>query len=492
MSKEEINLPPIAGPFVQSLRSIGYSLDAAVADLVDNSISAKCHEVHIRALWRNSKPMLWMSDDGEGMSPDELASAMQLGAVGPDAVRDKKDLGRFGLGLKTASFSQCKTLHVISRDSDQVEWCGLTWDLDFVAKTNKWSVLKLNTNDIESLISDLDFSPNVGTHVIWEEFDQAVDATALNGEKDFNNNLAHLKDHLAITFHRFIRPRSELDRIKIFFNGSEVKPRDPFAEFPISDKDPSSVVEEDEIRLMADAGETRVKIKSYVLPHPSLVSSEYKTRINGEGTDYYSGQGIYIYRAGRLISYGSWLRIVRNAETNKLARIQIDFENDADGLWQIDVKKSRVNLPSSLKSKIREVIKRTTKKSSRTFNRRAQMSSFDSSPIWQRVYDKDNKAVAYKLNHENDLVNALIAGLNDEQKVLMKLVEKTIPVELIKNDIAANELTSEREVGDEVIMIVEKLMQCGFDKDVIKETLLGDSNLGLKKEMVDKLLKDMV
>lgn len=129
-----IDLPPFAPILIESTRAIGYSLEAAIADIIDNSIAADASNVHVR-FFPVDEPYLAIIDDGCGMDDEEITQAMQYGSANPLEERSRKDLGRFGLGLKTASLSQCRQLTVVSKKGSH--YVGRRWDIDFVNSTGK-------------------------------------------------------------------------------------------------------------------------------------------------------------------------------------------------------------------------------------------------------------------------------------------------------------------------------------------------------------------
>lgn len=132
---------PVAASLAQSLRGLGYSLESAIADLLDNSISAGATNVWLTFEWSGSESVIMVEDNGFGMSEVRLVEAMRLGCMGPSAARQEDDLGRFGLGLKTASLSQCRRFTVCSWDKTG-RHATRCWDLDVIEKHNDWLVLK--------------------------------------------------------------------------------------------------------------------------------------------------------------------------------------------------------------------------------------------------------------------------------------------------------------------------------------------------------------
>ena len=488
---EEIDLPPVAGPFIQSLRSVGYSLNAAIADLVDNSISAHAKQISIEAKWNNAKPTLVIVDNGIGMTYGELQTAMQLGGKSPNDHRNADDLGRFGLGLKTASFSQCKMLTVVSGSKSE-QWKGLCWDLAYVEKTNKWKVKVLAEQDVQRIRqTNLNQEEGSGTIVVWEDFDQVIDPTAVDAESGFRKLIEDLSKHIELTFHRFLRGIDAPSKVSIFVNGKQMQARDPFAQYPSSDKQASTYQETVHEIPISETEKTKVRIRSFLLPHPSNVNQQFMASISG-GDDYYEGQGLYIYRGARLISAGGWMKVVRKAESNKLARIQIDFENDADPIWKIDIKKSMVTLPSVIKAKVISNAKTTTSKSSRRFNGRVRIPSTDKRPIWKRWFSPDLKVVNYEVNLEHEVVKALVDD-NENSQALIKLVERSLPIQLMKNDLAANEIISNESKADieQLKEAVKELKRTRlFSDGDIEAMLVGDSNFFVEPEDIKQIIKE--
>jgi len=191
---EIIEINPNISNFIISLRDIGYSFDTALADIIDNSISANAKIIKIFASAEDKKAAI--IDDGTGMSQAELIEAMRLGSKNPHEERHSNDLGRFGLGLKTASFSQCKKLTVISKYNGHT--FGYRWDLEYISKNNKWLLQEIKINQYENeLWYEKLTGLSSGTIVVWEDIDRYE-------EEVFNIKLSDLNEHLALVFHRFL------------------------------------------------------------------------------------------------------------------------------------------------------------------------------------------------------------------------------------------------------------------------------------------------
>lgn len=222
---EEIILPPYAPVLMESTRALGYSLESAVADLLDNSISADATNIEIEYRpWDD--PYLYFLDNGHGMLPDETTQAMRYGSNNPLETRDKNDLGRFGLGLKTASLSQCRCLTVISKKSGILS--GRRWDLDVIKQRQDWILLQLNEPQMDEMpgISKL-VGLDHGTLIIWHKFDRLTSG-ATSIENAFTNKMNDVRNHLSLVFHRYLAGETGQKRVTISINNQIIKPVDPF------------------------------------------------------------------------------------------------------------------------------------------------------------------------------------------------------------------------------------------------------------------------
>jgi hypothetical protein len=250
-----IELMPRASVMIEAMRDIGYSFDSAVADIIDNSIAAGAQNIDLRYGWSADLPWIAIIDDGCGMSRGELLEAMRPGSKDPRHERAAHDLGRFGLGLKTASFSQCRELTALTRRSEELN--GMRWDLDRVSATNKWEITELQ----ESELQDLPVPPPThrGTVILWRKIDR-LELTGIGeiGHDAFNELMSIVRQHLARIFHRFLSGELGHKKIRMSINGTDIEPYDPFAELNIAtQKFPLEVVR---------FRDSEVKIQAFVLP----------------------------------------------------------------------------------------------------------------------------------------------------------------------------------------------------------------------------------
>ncbi|MBE2254666.1 MAG: ATP-binding protein [Ignavibacteria bacterium] len=408
---------PEASSMIETFRAIGYNIETAIADIIDNSISANAKNIWIIFEWKGSKTWLYIKDDGIGMNDAELIQAMRPGSKNPLQVRNQKDLGRFGLGLKTASFSQARKLTVISKKEsyDSVFW---TWDLDFVNKTGNWDLIKyLPDENLETEISNL----TTGTIVLWNDIDRVVkdfDYDDCKAEFKFNQTMEQVKMHLAMVFHKFI----EQGKINIFFQDKKVNSWNPF----LNNEEATQECPPERLQ------NGKIKIEGFVLPHKSKISEE--TYKNAEGVKGWNEQqGFYIYRNERLILAGDWLGLFRKEEHYKLARIQIELPNTLDESWQIDIKKSIARPPLVFREQIKAYALNVRQKAVEVYRHKGKSVKLISGqkfvPLW--VEHKRGDKWFYKINRENPILAKIKEqAKNDSDKAienLLRFIEETIP-----------------------------------------------------------------
>ena len=449
---------PEASSMIETFRAIGYSIEAAVADVIDNSISAEAKNVWLNFDWKGSETWVSIKDDGFGMNNEELIQAMKPGSKNPLDGRSNKDLGRFGLGLKTASFSQCRKLTVLSKKEgfQQAFW---TWDLDYVKESGKWELLKFLPD--AKMESEID-NQKSGTIVLWNEIDRLVknfhsdDAKALD---KFLVIMEQVKNHLSMVFHRFIESGS----IKIWFQGRQIKAWNPF------------LISESATQIFPDEylNNGKVIVKGFVLPHKSKISEElYKEAEGPKG--WGEQQGFYVYRNERLLLSGDWLGIYRKEEHYKLARIQIDLPNTLDSEWQIDIKKSIARPPIILREQLKAYSSKVRAQAVEVYRHKGrtvkQLPGQKFVPLW--IDHKRGDKWFYKINREHPLIEKSINQAETEpQKAienLIRFIEETVP----SKSIYIKEASDEDAIG--------KPFE-GIDQEPIRKAM---------KQMYDKLVNE--
>lgn len=372
-----------------SARSFGnYNLPSALADLLDNSIKAKARAIDILCLRNDGEPVVRLFDDGHGMTQDELYRAMRPASANPDEERTADDLGRFGWGMKSASLSQCRHLTVLTRRDGVLS--GASWDLDDLAD---WKMGILDPKEIEEL-ADPRLLQRDGTEIIWTKCDRLSEYGRVKS-KEFNELVAHAKSELALTFHRYLAGEHGLRKLKISLNGGELSPIDPFLrDHPATQIKPIEHLELDRKPF---------SVQAFILPHFSKISSHEHEKLGGE-EGFVRNQGFYIYRQHRLIMHGTWFRLVRHGELSQLVRIAVNIPNSLDAIWKITVDKSEAQLPSGLRSRLREIVKALKGQSGKVFQSRGgRVKPADGrTTVWAKYVR--NGEVRYYLNREHPLI----------------------------------------------------------------------------------------
>lgn len=429
---------PFAPSLIESMRSLGYSFPSAIADLLDNSISARAKKITIVAE-PNLNPSLVIFDDGCGMNQNELYEAMRYGSSNPLEERKEDDLGRFGLGLKSASLSQCRKLVVISKKEGQV--CGYSWDLDYVMEKQSWMLKGFSDEEIykyphSELLNDVEH----GTYIYLSEFDRIREGTG-NISETFNKCLDDMINHLALVFHRYID-----EGLKIVVNGVEIESRDPF----LLNHSATQRKRESSFHINGE----KIVLRPYILPHLSKLSQDDLDKVGGKDR-LRSDQGFYVYRNKRLIIWGTWFRLERKDELNKLARVMVDIPNSLDYMWSIDIKKSTATLPDIIRKNMYNAVYESVLSSElvHTYRGRKEKKKDDIDYIWERVKVRDG--YKYVINRQIPQLKMLEETLDDKQiKMLERIIatlEESFPVSALYVDAAKGNIEEKKQDDSEVV-----------------------------------------
>jgi hypothetical protein len=427
-SADEVReVPPHAGMLIESMRDVGYGLDTALADIVDNSISAGASAVTITVDSVAHTSSVGISDDGRGLSLDELVEAMRLGSKSPLLIRNADDLGRFGLGLKTASFSQCRRLTVVSRHRGATS--AARWDLDVVSTNNKWDLELLHDTERLPFIETLG---EMGTLVVWEKLDRAGGSGVERDEqRAFIHHVDEARSHLELVFHRFLAPERGGKRVAISLNNLPLHGLDPFhREHPATIEGSKETIH---------VGPGKVTVTPFTLPHHSNVSKGEWEKFAGRA-GYMRNQGFYLYRAKRLIVHGTWFGLARQTELTRLARVRVDIPNNMDAAWQIDIKKAFARPPIQVRERLRTVIGELGAPARRVYERRGVRLHGSRASIWQRR--QVDQQIIYALNDASPLLtdfsNHLTSDLRAQFKQLLVAISASLPMEMLFADLAGS------------------------------------------------------
>ncbi|MCH8568734.1 MAG: ATP-binding protein [Balneolales bacterium] len=477
---------PEASSMIETFRAIGYSIETAVADIIDNSISARAKNIWVDYKWDGSGSIISVSDDGLGMNNEELIQAMRPGSRHPLEQRNEDDLGRFGLGLKTASFSQCRKFTVISRKAgySEVYW---TWDLDYVNESRVWNLLKYKPFD-ETYCDQL-HDVETGTTVVWADIDRLTQGISAENEESkmvFLKVMDKVRNHLSMVFHRYIS-----SGITIWFRGRKIPAWDPF------------MIGSDglQARPKTELENKLVRIKGFVLPHRSKLTPAQYNYAKGPEQSWTAHQGFYIYRNRRLLVAGDWLGMFKKEPHYDLCRIQVDLSNSLDNEWQIDIKKSLARPPARLKqiiknvaSDVRTVAVEVYRHKGKVVKRQFSQTAF--SPVW--IEKTRHGKRFYKINRDHPILKSLLQNFGASRIKLEKafeFIEETVPVPLISLHENENEIQHsqpfENKNHDPFIEIMKQMyITClseGLTSDQAKSRIANIEPFNFYLEYLDQL-----
>ena len=422
---------PKASSMIETFRAIGYSTETAIADIIDNSITANAKNVWVDYCWNGPETTLSITDDGNGMDNEALIQALRPGSTNPLKEREAKDLGRFGLGLKTASFSQCRKFAVLSKNESKeaAYWC---WDLDYVKNYAKsWSLIKYFP-DTENNLQKIN-SQGKGTMVMWWDIDRLTKDTQTDSEQSkakFLTTMESVKNHLGMVFHRFIE-----NGLNLYLREREIESWDPF------------MIGADGLQTKPETflENGKIRIKGFVLPHRSKLTGEQYNYGKGPRDNWTAHQGFYIYRNRRLLVAGDWLGLFKKEVHYDLCRIMIDLPNSMDNEWQIDIKKSVARPPAKLKEVIVSLAKEVREQAVLVYRHKGKvlkrkLLKDEYFPFWEERTRHGKRF--YKLNRNHPMIKELLEqsdGISPDIEKLLQFIEETIPVPLITLQESENE-----------------------------------------------------
>lgn len=421
--KYETN-PPDAASLMTSARSFGnYDVPAALADLIDNSIKAGAREITLTCRYNDGDPEIRIQDDGRGMSGRELRDAMRPASSNPLTERSPDDLGRFGWGMKSASFSQCSRLTVISHRGEELTGC--VWDLTNV---EGWRMGILDEQELVAMAS-ADLRVKDGVEVVWSNCDRLSENNTIT-QDEFNALIVHAGNRLAIIFHRYLAGEVRGKRLTVRLNGRKIDAVDPF----YRDHEATQQLEPESLEI---AGRT-IDIQPFILPHYSKLLPNQYDQLGGE-EGFLRNQGFYVYRNHRLIISGTWFRLLRHGELSQLVRVRVDIPNALDHVWKITIDKSDAQLPAALRNRLRQLVDGLRRRSARVYRSRGgRLDRPGTTSVWSR--HARGGEVRYTINRAHPVIDALLDTGDDEQRqaasAALKIIEQAFPVAAFSQDAA--------------------------------------------------------
>jgi hypothetical protein len=471
--REDDIVPPEPAALIESLRAFGYDLATALADLADNSLFHHSRHLNVHFHWAGANSAVALADDGDGMDEPTLVNAMRLGSRNPREIRDPADFGRFGLGLKTASFSQCRRVTVFTKQQRR-KILIRCWDLDHIAETDKWQLLR-TPSPLAAKLAEKLADLKQGTVVIWEKLDRLTADTATENDREedsFLRRAEQVGEHFSAVFHRLMTGKNG---VRFSLNGKPIAPWDPFLTGEVATQrfEPEKLCFQGHI----------VEVEPFVLPHLSkLDAGTHRSAAGLKGWNAH--QGFYIYRNRRLLVPGDWLGIKdwRQEEHYKLARIRVDLPNSLDHEWEIDVTKSRARPPEKLRRELTRIGEFTRSVAKRVYSYRGAKllpaEGLERVFLWEQTA-KHNQ-VFYRVNRDHPLVKQVRAACADVPKfsALLRLIEETIPVPLIT--------ITDREKPDQTVGPFEKSKESEI-LEVMRQVFVSLRASGLSRK--DALLR---
>lgn len=452
---ELVNGNPSPRSHIKTLMRIGYDLNSAIADIIDNSITSRATSVSISCPPDSEEPIILISDNGCGMSEIDLLQNMRIGCKDPSQEREIKDLGRFGSGMKTASFSQARKLIVISKEIDS-EVCGAYWDIDEIEETDTWCLKKLNHEEIHNIAHlNLDIVNSSGTQLIWEKIPKFFIKDHTSLESEIALSMVELSKYISLHFHKFMQGAQ---KISISVQNRELKPLDPFLKGVSGSQDGPS----EPIRTKKG----KVTVNTHILPHPGRIP---KAIIDAHGgvDEIYKNQGLYIYRADRLIIAGGWMGISNTNILGNLARVEINIPASLDDEWSTDVKKSSMQLPTKVKAVLKRLGKIPVEGSKKEHNYKGKVEI--ANQYWEIIEDKIEKTIKYHVAIDNNELNSFAIGLSKDKKNSLKKFLQNLSRNLPYHHIFQKHASNPRAIKQDEIDL-DKLIDISAELDELWNT----------------------
>ena len=486
---------------IKSIAEQGYNMETSLADLMDNSISANADKIEVLIDTDTEPFILFLTDNGNGMDEETLKKGMQFPSDSPENLRKVNDLGRFGLGMKTASFAQTRCLTVLSRKKGEEQFNARTWDVGYLKK-NGWKIIINSRKEIEEIVNRYkklsesflnkfeEFDAN--TIIVWRglyKFEEYLEIK--NRKKALKKEISEVAtDYLSLVFHRFMERKKCPLQVRI--NNNRVNPFNPF---PTEEKD-FRPIEYKQKKFKEDV----IRIEGYILPSRSIGESRKGLT---KWTTKYRGlmdmEGLYVYRADRIILFGGWNSLIRKAPRLQLARLKVEIGNSVDHLLHLNVAKSNIIIPHDLKNAFVTYIEELKIEAEREYyNRGIRKFSGEKKEDKIQLFSRKatNKGTLLELNDAFPILESLRKSLDKEQKTKLNFLIRMLNtrVNYIRQTHQENEFTGivdkDGLASEEIVECINQLLKNGISKEIIKKDILP--NLGYREitfpdEIIDLL-----
>ncbi|MBB6611779.1 ATP-binding protein [Pontibacter sp. Tf4] len=500
------NADPDPEYLIKSIAEQGYSLETSLTDLMDNSVSAGADRIEVLIRMDQEPFTLFLADNGSGMDRETLRQSMHFPSSSPESNRKVSDLGRFGLGMKTASFAQTRCFTVLSRKKGGSAYHGRTWDVDYLKQKKKWRILINTEEEITALLASYQslssgyqnsfekFEAN--TIIVWKglyKFEDYLEET--NRQDSLKKEITEVtSDYLSLVFHRFMERKANPLRIRI--NNTVIKPFNPF---PIHETDVRPI----EYRHRNFRTDT-IKIEGFVLPSRSIDESkqgltQWTTRNRG----LMDMEGMYIYRADRIILFGGWNGIIKKSPKLQLARLRVEVGNSVDHLLHLNVAKSQIVIPYELRQAFLRYISILKGEAEKEFfNRGIRKFSGQKKAGSIQLFERrsSSKGVVLELNADfpilKELRNELTGNQLSKLNWILRMITTSInKIRHVHEDVAYNSTGEEDGLSaDSIISGIVLLRENGMTPEQIKKDILpslGFSEASLPEEIKQLLKTDL-
>jgi len=400
---ELITVEPGAKRLIEGYKGLEYNLETAVADLIDNSIAAgsKKISIEIRLKSKTHPTNIIIADDGRGMNRRSLIEAMRYGSK---KIYSENDLGKFGLGLKTASLSQTNILTVVTKNNKRAKELIARWDIQYVTEKDSWSLQMLDQKELENWEKELIkvHLKSRGTLVIWKNPESLK---YLNDDSDLKESEEVLESHLSMVFFEFLKKKKN-----IFVNGIKISPWDPFCL-----KEKTKALGTININCLSeDRKRYKIRVSPFILPAESEFSSK-------EAWDEASGpkkwnrqQGLYFFRNSRLLQAGGWSNCRGNLEEHqKLLRIKVQMPKQLDAEFGLNITKMRAVIPLEIKSQFERMLSKWRQQAEKRY--RKQHGDFAMKNTSKLI--KVSKGKHFKIFDRNGKIHINLCDFRLPQKI---------------------------------------------------------------------------
>lgn len=297
---------------INALRNCGYNNYSAVADIIDNSLEPEVNASYVKVSFEtentcdmySTTPIpvlksLLIIDDGNGMTSEVLEEAMSLGSE--TGKNGTNNLGMYGAGLKTASFSIGQCLEVYSKTADSDLNYAIISLVDAIQSNGQinvnYSTIKQGTDEYKSFVKMVGCEH--GTVVKISNLDKLTN-------KSFYSFKSTLKNKIGESFNKYIFSNV----VKFYVQDEEV----PYVDL-MGNSDTNELMGETD--FVVDGN--NIHLKAWFIPNvggDDLTALDDVHEVKKDGSEYTSrtsnNQGIYIYRQNRLIgkalTLGMWVK----------------------------------------------------------------------------------------------------------------------------------------------------------------------------------------